>query len=116
PRLYLSGLGNLLRHLGMLPGDAPTTAATFVERDVMLAPAAGFVRHAKALGESVTVGEIVARITDLHGTTVAQMPAARNGFVAAQRVTPIVEPGSQVGIIFHETPAEAWTTSDPAAA
>jgi predicted deacylase len=110
--LYLSGLRNLLRHLGILPGAAPATAATFVERDVLLAPCAGFVCHALSLGEPAVAGDVVARITDLHGVTVAEMTAPRDGFVAAQRVSPMVEPGSQVGLIFHEIHRKPWATSD----
>jgi predicted deacylase len=81
-RLLLDGIGNVLRHLGMLDGEVAETAPRELDRSTwMRSPAEGMWYPAVEVGEWVREGRTIGRIGNLYGDTVAEIVAPHNGVV-----------------------------------
>ena len=90
-------IAGLMRHLGLLPGDAIWAADARVCDSVdVIAPRGGMLRSAVRLGQSVTKGEAMATIADLHGTVRERLVAPEAGIVAAVRAFLSVSAGDLV--------------------
>jgi predicted deacylase len=80
---HSDGLGNLLRHFGMVPG-APVAAAPFtlLERFLWLrSEHAGFWYPAVGVGDQVSAGQDLGRITDCEGHTLQATASPADGTV-----------------------------------
>jgi uncharacterized protein len=99
---YTRGIHNLLRHLGMEPGqpDVPARVSD-VHREELAAPTGGIIRRCVEVGDTVVAGDRIAAITDLLGDPLAEIVAPCDGFVAALRLSSAVNPGQQVAVIFQ---------------
>lgn len=103
--LYVCGIHNVMRHLGMLPGRPDENSpARDVERAEVTAPQGGLIRWRKELGDPVAMHGVIATICDLLGRTVAEVTSPMDGFIAAQRQAASVNPGEHIAVIFHEIP------------
>ena len=103
--LYVRGIYNLMRHLGMLPGQPDDQQPPRdVERVEVVAPRGGLIRRRRELGEPVRRHEEIAVVCDLLGRTVAKVTSPMDGFIAAQRQTASVNPGEQIAVIFRVIP------------
>jgi predicted deacylase len=107
---YTRGIHNLVRHLGMEPGqpDVPGGVRD-VHREEVAATVGGVLWRDVELGDAVTMGDRIAVITDLLGYPLAKVAAPCDGFVAAQRLSGAVNPGQQVAVIFQPREGERTT-------
>ena len=83
-RLLVDGTGNVLRHLGMLAGEATPETATLIEIDRftwLRSPAEGMWYPSVAVGEAVREGQVIGRIGNLFGDTLAEIIAPHDGDV-----------------------------------
>lgn len=96
------GTFGLLRHLGMLPGDAPMAGVQAdIVRTEVIAPTGGALRQTRIrVGEVVRVGDPLATITDLNGTPIVRLDSRSSGILAMRRHALNVEPGDLVAVIF----------------
>ncbi|HEV2356231.1 MAG TPA: succinylglutamate desuccinylase/aspartoacylase family protein [bacterium] len=98
---YVDHLTRLLRHLGILDGDAsPNPEVEVLGRGLLHAPAGGMLRLNVRLGEYVEAGTILASITNLHGERLAEIQAPHAGLVAAIRQFISVNPGDLVFALY----------------
>jgi len=100
-RAYVDHLTRLLRHLGILEGEArPSGDIENLGRAYLHAPAGGMLRLHVELGARVEAGATLASITDLHGRSVAEMRAPHAGLVVAVRRFVSVNPGDLVFALY----------------
>ncbi len=100
--LYKQGMRNVMRHLGMLPGEPELPAAIHrVTRQMLFAPSGGLVRRHVELGCAVQAGDLVASVTDLTGVPLASVETPIDGFVAAVRLMASASPGDCLAVIFQ---------------
>jgi uncharacterized protein len=98
---YVDHLTLLLRHLGIIDGDARSSGhVENLGRAHLCAPAGGMLRLHVELGERVEAGAALASITDLHGRLVAQICAPHAGLVVAIRRFVSVNPGDLVFALY----------------
>ncbi len=93
---YVAGLINVMRHYGMLPGEASYEKEWLRGHQVaILAPAGGlFVGDENLLFESpVKSGAVLGRIYDCYGDIAAEITAPQDGLVFGLRSRPQVKPG-----------------------
>jgi len=102
------GIGNLLRHLGMLPGapDIPTAPRRLSGAgntdDGLAAGAAGFLSLDVELLDRVQVGQRLGRLLDLQGMELERYFAPRSGTVALTHEMPIVAKGDTLFLLADE--------------
>jgi predicted deacylase len=96
---YTRGVLNVMRHLGMLPGDAPMSP---VEHDLIgegdidqsvVAPVAGFLVPRVNLLDTVAAGDLLGVIEDLTGQPLAELRAPAAGTLVLRRNSPVVAAG-----------------------
>ncbi len=98
-RDHVKAVGNVLRHLGMLPGSPkglPRTYKFIEEVDpsgFTRAHAGGFLRHRVKLGDWVSAGQTLGVIVNLLGEVVEEVKAPADCLVREVRSLPRVEPG-----------------------
>jgi len=81
-----AGVFNVLRHLGMLPGDAlPPPSLPVYAGEWILSPATGLWDARVTLGETVAAGQLLAVILSPEGDTLAALHAPEAGFVGSIR-------------------------------
>ena len=99
---YIEGVLNVMKHLGMMPGQPQPRPMTHHlvgdgNLDVIIsAPAAGFFRPDVALLDEVNVGQRLGTIEDFFGHVAAEVTTERNGVVILLRRLPRVEVGTGV--------------------
>jgi N-alpha-acetyl-L-2,4-diaminobutyrate deacetylase len=100
--LYRSGLRNLLKHLGMIPGHAEMEEAPrLVTRTAVTTPSGGFLRPLVDVGAAIRVGALIAQVCDLNGFGLVDVAAPASGVIAALQLAPAVEPGDEIAVIFR---------------
>jgi predicted deacylase len=98
---YVEHLRRLLQYVEVLPGaPPPNPAPEFYARGHLTAPASGLLRLAARLGDLVEAGTLLATISDLHGTRVAEIHAPHAGLVAGVREFVSVNAGEHVIALF----------------
>jgi predicted deacylase len=98
---YVEHLTRLLRHLGIMDGEAtPSPNIEVLGRGLVHAPVGGMLRLNVRLGDYVEAGSVLASITNLHGEQVAEMRAPYAGLVAAVRRFVSVNPGDLVFALY----------------
>jgi predicted deacylase len=94
-----------LVHLGVLTGPAPTVVSPGCEAtplagsEALVAPVAGLLSYAAALGTTVAAGDVVAEITDPLTGFVTPVRATTTGVFYARPATRIAETGKRLGKI-----------------
>lgn len=113
-RLAASGLRNVLRHLGVLPGEVETRAslglppATILRAtdiaDYVLAPESGLFEVVVDLGQRVEAGELVGRMHFIERPDRAPEPihAQTSGIVCVVRAIATTEQGDNVVVVGRE--------------
>lgn len=102
------GIGNLCRHLGMLPGEpeipGPPRRLTGVGNtdDGLAATQAGFLLLDVALLDRVAAGTRLGRLVDLQGNLLETYTAPRAGTVALTHEMPIVAKGDTLFLLADE--------------
>lgn len=91
-REVLDGLVNLMRAVGMLPGDPVLGPEPYVfeRKDIVSAPCAGFFQPAVRLGQRVREGDLLGTITPILAAEGAEVRAPRAGIVLYLRREPSV--------------------------
>jgi predicted deacylase len=91
---------NIMRHLGMLPGQ-PEYAAKYrlIKGSQTFASKGGFFHPVTAPGRDIQTGDLLATISDMHGKTIEELCAPIAGVVVDLRQVPIVLPGDVVYIL-----------------
>ena len=100
-RLLAQGTENVLRSVGMLPGDPePAFATIFFRRFLWLySPADGWWEPAVEVGEEVGEGACLGRVRDLLGQELAEIVAPDEGVVLFMTsVPPVQEQGILMGL------------------
>ena len=96
---HVSGVVNVLRHLGMLPG-APERPVTqhFLKpgRFELLAPVAGIFKHLLDEGEMAGSGQLIGIIANLDNTTLAEIRAPRAVVVHEMMPRRLVDRGDRI--------------------
>jgi predicted deacylase len=95
------GTMNVLRSVGMLPGQPePTHATTFFRRFLWLySPAAGWWEASVQVGDEVAAGAQIGRVRDLLGQELSQIVAPEAGVVLFMTsVPPVQENGVLMGL------------------
>ncbi|HET8523170.1 MAG TPA: succinylglutamate desuccinylase/aspartoacylase family protein [Thermomicrobiales bacterium] len=91
---YANGVLNVMRFLGMIPGDAPVAAIDheFVgEGDVdqsLAVPVSGFLTPRVKLLDRVAAGDVLGTVEDAQGEVIAEMRAPVDGVVILRRESP----------------------------
>jgi predicted deacylase len=97
--LYANGVLNVMRYLGILPGEAPPLPVErefFGEGDIdksLAAPASGFLVPSVELLDAVQEGDLFGVIEDLSAEPLAEIRAPEAGTVVLRRNTPTVIAG-----------------------
>lgn len=89
----ITGIHNVMRALGMLPGDpvpnanAPVAPVSYPVKRVIgpVTPVAGIVRHRVDAGDVVAPGDPIADVTTPHGDVEATVEADAAGYVLGRR-------------------------------
>jgi hypothetical protein len=93
-RVHLDGIGNALRHLGMLPGEVtpPPAHMRSVGRFVWLRSVeAGWWQPDVVAGDEVSLGSILGTVRNLFGDVVEHVSAPRDGVVLFLTTSPAVD-------------------------
>ena len=102
------GIGNLLRHLGMLAGapDIPAPPRRLFGAgntdDGLAAGEDGFLMLGVALLDRVSAGQQLGRLVDMQGNTLETYFALRAGTIALTREMPVVVKGDTLFLIADE--------------
>ena len=80
--MLVDGVGNALRHLGMLPGDeTPQTPVEITRFTWLYAPAEGMWHPEVGVREQVREGQRIGRIENLWGDEIAAIVAPHDGVI-----------------------------------
>jgi predicted deacylase len=102
--LYKRGSLNLMRHLGILPGNVDMEKVPVeVTRSEIPALVGGIFLRQVESGTEVKTGQVLAKICDLNGRELASVTAPASGRVATIRLQAFIEPGDMAAILFHPT-------------
>jgi len=95
-RRAASGVENVLRRLGSLPGEvAPTPEPTVLHGFRIVTPArGGLLEEVVPLGAGVEAGQVIARVIDPYGEPVEEIRAPVGGVVLTVPVNPAVGTGT----------------------
>lgn len=102
---YVEGVLNVMKHLGMVPGQPqprPTTHHLMGDGNldvVISAPAAGFFRPDIALLDEVSAGQRLGTVLDFFGQEKAEITADRDGVVILLRRLPRVDVGDSLAYV-----------------
>ena len=97
--LLVVGVGNALRHLGMLPGAAAGSVRMLGEHRFVYGQTAGWWESALPVGAGVREGETLGVIKDLFGDVVEEVVSPQDGIVLWQTTSPAVgSPGLLLGL------------------
>jgi N-alpha-acetyl-L-2,4-diaminobutyrate deacetylase len=102
---YKAHVRALMAHLGMSQFDPPrqaTTTARLVDHVDVMAPAGGILHLEVALGAEIRPQERLGRVTDFHGTLLAEIFAKDRGIVGALRSAASVSAGDLIFRIFRD--------------
>jgi predicted deacylase len=106
--IYVRGLFNLLRHLGMLegspePGGDPILLRGGGNLDFGIATdASGYLRSAVELLDAVKPGDLLGTVYDVYGSPVQEIRTPHGGKVVMRRETPVVFIGDMVYALTSE--------------
>jgi predicted deacylase len=100
--LNVAGAFRVMRHLGMLPGEKPRLdRAIWIEpSEVLTSPGTGLWYPAVAADQHIQKGDLIGRLTDYFGTTIAEVRSPLTGVVLYVVVSPAMsrdEPIAMVG-------------------
>jgi hypothetical protein len=90
---YETGVTNLLRHLGILPGDAPLSGATAKQPVEVTCPDDGLFIAESSTGSKVFVGERLGTLIDPLGQQKDEILAPQSGEIWALRTFSSVDKG-----------------------
>ncbi|MEE6209683.1 succinylglutamate desuccinylase/aspartoacylase family protein [Salarchaeum sp. III] len=91
------GVWNVLEHYGFLDGDAEPETQTRAKRfDRYGAPSGGIVNFEADLGDEVSAGDVLFRVTDVFGSLKAEVAARSDGVFWRSRRLPQVATGEYV--------------------
>ena len=95
-RRGVSGVENVLRELGSIPGEVRSSPDPRVLRGFRIVTPArgGLLEAAVALGEEVVVDQVLARMTDAHGGLIEEIRAPAAGVVLTVPLNPAIGTGS----------------------
>ena len=95
-RRAASGVENILRALGSLPGDvAPTSDQEALRGFRIVAPArGGILEDATSLGERIEAGHVLGRVVDPYGDLVEEIVAPVGGVVLTVPANPAIGTGT----------------------
>lgn len=97
--LMKRGLENVLRHLGMLDGDAVGLPKSYLvvqappEGEFTNAPTGGFLRSRVRVGQRVRAGELLGTIVNVYGDELARIEARLDGLLLSCRTIPVIRTG-----------------------
>ena len=103
--VYRTGVVNLLRHLRILPGEpvaGPPAYFLWGDGNIdasITTTKQGFLQPAVELLESVSQGQLLGTLLDLHGRTLEQYTAPRAGIVAMIHICPVIRGGDPLFLI-----------------
>lgn len=103
--VYRNGIRNLMRHLGILPGDVVTRDPEWFlfgdgnVDDSITSDASGFLVPEVELLQNVDAGERLGRLLDLYGQTIRSYAAPRSGVVALIHACPLIQEGDPLFLI-----------------
>lgn len=94
----IRGLRNVLRTIGMLPGEPEVFGRRFVIRTmtVIRARRGGLLHRRAELGDNVATGQVIAEVRDVFGDLVEEIRAPHDGPVVRVATFPIVSTGERV--------------------
>lgn len=96
---HVTGVMNLLKHFGMLPGTPAIPAVQYYlepDRPRVLAPVAGIFKHIPDQGEFVKAGELIGTITDLDGDILARITSPADAVVHEMMPRRLVNVGDRL--------------------
>ncbi|MDE0504103.1 MAG: succinylglutamate desuccinylase/aspartoacylase family protein, partial [Candidatus Poribacteria bacterium] len=109
---YIDGVLNVMKHLGMIPGEPHPQSTTHHlvgdgDLDVVIsAPAAGSFRPHVELLDEVSVGRRLGVVENLFGQVVDEVTADRDGIVILLRRLPQVNVGDGLAQITGKYPGD----------
>jgi len=96
---HVSGVLNLLKHFGMLPGEVKRPKQQrflLPDRIELAAPATGIFKHIPDQGDVVRAGEPLGKITDLDGSVLADVRAPEDVIVHEMMPRRLVSKGDRI--------------------
>jgi predicted deacylase len=99
--LNLNGAFRVMRYLGMLPGFRETVERPrwIEESEVVTSPDTGTWHAAVAPDQVVEKGDLLGRLTDYFGDTIAEVRAPLSGVVLYIVVSPAMSKGEPIGMV-----------------
>lgn len=99
--INVMGAMNLMRHLGMLPGEVipPKPTVWLKDYQVITSPESGFFRPAVKDGYAIAEGGILGELVDHFGTHIATIHAPFSGVINYVVATPPVRPGEPLAMV-----------------
>ncbi len=99
---YVTGVMNVMRHLGMISGTiAPVANLRYWDLRWIAAPVGGLFERHVTLGEQVVAGQPLGTLVDPFGYTVGEVVAPCEGIVGAYRTFASVNPGEQIVLVWQ---------------
>lgn len=104
-RIFKTGLLNLMRHLGILPGspaNSPTPLRLLGDGDIdasISAKKSGFLVPSVEILETVRAGQELGRTLDLHGQLLESFHSPCDGVIGLIHVFPVVHSGDSVFLV-----------------
>lgn len=99
-QIYADGVRNVMKYLGILPGEAPVIPnlrrlSGHGDTDAaMTTPVSGFLRSEVRLLDEVKEGQLLGVVEDLAGRTLHELRAPSDGIVIVQHMSPPVSAGT----------------------
>lgn len=94
--IYVTGIKNVMKHLGMIGGNiegVPEQRRCVESETYLYVEAGGFLRPNVETGHEMTKGELLGEVADVYGRPVEEIIAPFDGLVTGIRTKPIVWPG-----------------------
>ena len=106
--IYVRGLFNLLRHLGMIDGSPELAGDPILLRGggnldlAITADVSGFLRSAVELLDTVEPGDLLGTVYDVYGSPVQEIRAPHGGRLVMRRETPVIFIGDMIYALTSE--------------
>jgi predicted deacylase len=95
-QIYVTGIKNVMKHLGMIEGEiegVPEQRRCIESETYLYSQVGGFLRPHVETGQEMAKGDLLGVITDVYGRKLEEVIAPFDGMVSGIRTKPIVWPG-----------------------
>jgi predicted deacylase len=101
-QIYVTGIKNVMKHLGMIGGEiegVPEQRRCVEPETYLYSQVGGFLRPNVETGQEISKGDLLGEITDVYGRVVEKVVAPFDGLASGIRTKPIIWPGEAAFLI-----------------